>query len=218
MLVIGLVGEKGGGKGTAVRLITEALPPGVRCVGVRFSDILRDTLTQWHLPHTRANLQNLSKIMDAEFGNGTLAHAMGHRITNIDADIVVLDGVRWEADRLLIRSFATNLLIYITASTRVRYDRICGRSENAKEHESSFEQFLTEEQAISERAIPAIGATADVRITNEGTFDAYVEQIRRCCTERVVPLLSEHRTASSPYRHVAMKRETPGPRSTRTGC
>lgn len=197
MLVIGLVGEKGGGKGTAVRLISESLPPDVRCAGVRFSDILRDTLTQWHLPHTRANLQNLSKIMDAEFGNGTLAHAMGHRIASINADIVVLDGVRWEADRLLIRSFSTNLLIYITASTRVRYERICGRGENTKEHESSFEQFLTEEQAISERAIPAIGATADIRITNDGAFDAYVGQIRRCCTERMLPLLPTNRTASS---------------------
>ena len=197
MLVIGLVGEKGGGKGTAVRLIAEALPPGTRCVGVRFSDILREALTLWHLPHTRANLQDLSKIMDAQFGNGTLAHAMGHRIASIDADVVVLDGVRWEADRLLIRSFVTNLLIYITASTRVRYERLRSRKENAKEHETSFEQFLEEEQATSELAIPAIGATADVRITNEGALDAYVEQIQRCCAERVLPHLTPHRTANT---------------------
>ncbi|MBI4434595.1 hypothetical protein HY635_02150, partial [Candidatus Uhrbacteria bacterium] len=164
MVVVGLVGEKGGGKGTAVRLIGDALPTGTRCVGVRFSDLLRETLDLWHLPHTRANLQNLSKMMDAEFGNGTLAHAMGHRIARIAADVVVLDGVRWEADRLLIRSFANNLLIYITASTRTRYDRLCARRENAKEHETSYEQFLEEERATSERAIPAIGATADVRI------------------------------------------------------
>lgn len=189
MLVIGLVGEKGGGKGTAVPLISEALPPGTRCVGVRFSDILRETLTFWHLAHTRANLQNLSKIMDAEFGNGTLAHAMGHRIASIDADVVILDGVRWEADRLLIRSFAANLLIYITASTRVRYERIRGRGENTKEHTTSFEQFLEEERATSELAIPAIGATADVRIVNDGTRDAYAQQIQRCCRERIQPLL-----------------------------
>ncbi|MBI4449627.1 hypothetical protein HY634_01070, partial [Candidatus Uhrbacteria bacterium] len=167
-------------------LISEALPSGTRCVGVRFSDILRETLTLWHLANTRANLQNLSKMMDAEFGNGTLAHAMGHRIANIAADVVVLDGVRWEADRLLIRSFSNNLLIYITASTRIRYERLCARKENAKEHETSYEQFLEEERATSELAIPAIGADADIRIDNEGTFDAYVEQLRRCCAERIV--------------------------------
>ncbi len=189
MLVIGLVGEKGGGKGTADPLISEALPSGARCVGVRFSDILRETLTLWHLAHTRANLQDLSKIMDTGFGSGTLAHAMGHRIANVSADVVVLDGVRWEADRLLIRSFAHNLLIYITASTCVRYERICGRGENAKEHTTSFEQFLEEERATSELAIPAIGATADVRIVNEGTRDAYVRQIQRCCSERIQPFL-----------------------------
>jgi uridine kinase len=187
MLVIGLVGEKGGGKGTAVRLIAEALPPGTRCVGVRFSDLLRETLTLWHLPHTRANLQNLSRAMDAEFGSGTLAHAMGHRIATMQADVVILDGVRWEADRLLIRSFANNLLIYITANTRVRYDRLCARKENAKEHETSFAQFLEEEQATSERAISAIGATADVRIANEGALDGYVAQVRRCVAEHIQP-------------------------------
>jgi len=197
MLVVGLVGEKGGGKGTAVPLMSAALPPGTRCVGVRFSDILRETLTLWHLAHTRAHLQNLSKVMDAEFGNGTLAHAMGHRIAGIDADVVILDGVRWEADRLLIRSFTNNLLVYITASTRVRYERIRGRGENAQEHTTSFEQFLEEERATSELAIPAIGATADVRITNEGVLDSYVEQIRRCCNERIQPLLSEGRTTAA---------------------
>lgn len=189
MLVVGLVGEKGGGKGTAVPLISEALPAGTRCVGVRFSDILRETLTLWHLAHTRANLQNLSKMMDAEFGNGTLAHAMGHRIANIAADVVVLDGVRWEADRLLIRSFASNLLVYITANTRVRYERLRVRKENAKEHETSYEQFLEEEQATSERAIPAIGATADVRIDNEGSREEFIEHLRQCCDQYVTPRL-----------------------------
>jgi len=190
MLVIGLVGEKGGGKGTAVRLMSEALPTGTRCVGVRFSDLLRETLTLWHLPHTRANLQNLSRVMDADFGNGTLAHAMGHRIAGIDADVVVLDGVRWEADRLLIRSFAKNLLIYITASTHTRYERLCARRENVKEHETSYEQFLEEEQATSERAIPAIGATADVRIDNEGSLEEFIERIRQCCDQHVRPLIA----------------------------
>ena len=196
MVVVGLVGEKGGGKGTAVRLIGEALPPGTRCIGVRFSDILRETLTLWHLPHTRANLQDLSKMMDAQFGSGTLAHAMGHRIASIDADVVVLDGVRWEADRLLIRSFANNLLIYITASIRTRYERLRARRENAKEHETSYEQFLEEEQATSEHAIPAIGATADVRINNEGSVENFAQQLRQCCDQHVRPLLSRATTTA----------------------
>jgi dephospho-CoA kinase len=178
MLVIGLVGEKGGGKGTFAELLAAHAPNGTRVIRVRFSDILRETLDLWHFPPSRANLQNLSKMMDAEFGNGTLAHAMGHRIANLKADIVILDGVRWEADRLLIRSFPQNLLIYVTADSRMRYERLRARGEKSGEAAATFEQFLEEEGAIAERAIPAIAATADVRIVNEGS----VEEFRRHVT------------------------------------
>lgn len=171
MTVIGLVGEKGSGKGTFAELLATSAPTGSRVVRVRFSDILRETLDCWHLPPSRANLQNLSRVMNAEFGNGTLAHAMGHRIANTKANLVVLDGVRWEADRLLIRSLPQNLLIYVTASPRVRYERLRARGEKAGESTTTFEQFLAEEGAVAERAIPAIAATADVRIVNEGPLE-----------------------------------------------
>lgn len=177
MIVIGLVGEKGSGKGTFAELFAASAPAGSRVVRVRFSDILRETLDCWHLPSSRANLQNLSKVMDAEFGNGTLAHAMGHRIANTQADLVILDGVRWEADRLLIRSFPQNLLVYVTAAARVRYERLRARGEKTGESTTTFEQFLEEEGAIAERAIPAIAATADARIMNEGSLDELRRQV-----------------------------------------
>lgn len=185
MLVVGLVGEKGSGKGTFAELLATSAPAGSRVVRVRFSDILRETLDCWHLPPSRANLQNLSKVMDAEFGNGTLAHAMGHRIANTQADLVVLDGVRWEADRLLIRSFPQNLLIYVTASPRVRYERLRARGEKAGESTTTFEQFLEEEGAVAERAIPEIAATANIRIVNEGLFDELRRHVSQVCPELV---------------------------------
>jgi len=190
-LVIGIVGAKGSGKGTFAATLEAVAPVGVHVARVRMSDVLRETLDLWHLPQSRANLQHFSGVMDAEFGSGTLAHAIGHRIASAAADIVVVDGVRWEADRLLIRSFPQNILIAVTADVRVRYERLTQRGENAQESHTTFEQFLEEEQAVSERAIPAIVATADVRITNEGALDAYVEQIRRCCSERIQPLLAQ---------------------------
>ncbi len=184
-LVIGIVGTKGSGKGTFATVLEEIVPADVRVMRVRMSDLLRETLDLWHLPQSRANLQNLSKVMDAEFGNGTLAHAVGHRIAGATADIVVVDGVRWDADRLLIRSFAHNLLVAIVADARVRYERICARGENAKESHTTFAQFLEEEGAISERAIPAIAATADVTIVNEGERAAFTRAIHECYDNQI---------------------------------
>lgn len=171
MLVVGLVGEKGSGKGTFAELLENGAPAGKRVVRVRFSDLLRETLDLWRIAKTREHLQTLAAIMVKHYGPETLAHATVHRVAEAKADVVLLDGVRWEADRLLIRSFEHNLLVYITASPRIRYERLRGRSENAKEGQTTYEQFLKEEHAVTEHAIPAIGATADIRIVNEGSRD-----------------------------------------------
>lgn len=178
--VIGIVGAKGSGKGTFATLLEEVVPSDVRVARVRMSDVLRETLDLWHLPQTRANLQHLSAVVDTKFGSGTLARAIGHRIASANADIVLVDGVRWEADRLLIRSFPLNFLIAVVADVRVRYERLRVHSENAGEAGATFERFLEEEQAMSERAIPAIAATADVTIANEGTVAEFTDAVRRC--------------------------------------
>lgn len=178
MTVIGLVGEKGGGKGTFSEMLAAEAPRGVRCAWVRFSDLLRETLDMWSLPHTRQNLQELSRIMNVTYGSGTLANATRQRIARCDADIVVLDGVRWEADRALIRSFPQNLLVYVTARPEVRYARIRGRGENADDARAGLAQFMAEEQAVAEIDIPRIGATADIRIVNEGTVEQFRARAR----------------------------------------
>lgn len=184
--VIGVVGAKGSGKGTFASVLERIVPPDVRIARVRMSDLLRETLDRWHLPQSRANLQHLSAVMDAKFGNGTLAHAVGHRIAEARADVVVLDGVRWEADRLLVRSFPEHLLIAITADVRVRYERLRARGENAAEMTTTFAQFLEEEQAVSERAIPAIAATADVTIPNDGTVTEFEDAVTRCDAHDII--------------------------------
>lgn len=176
MVVIGLVGEKGGGKGTFSEMLAAEAPRGVRCARVRFSDLLRETLEQWALPITRQNLQNLSKVMVEMYGADTLSHATAQRIQRTDADIVIVDGVRWEEDRKLIRSFPQNILVYVTAKPEVRYARIRGRGENADDARAGFTQFMAEEHAVSELDIPRIGATADIRIVNEGTVEEFRTQ------------------------------------------
>jgi len=171
--IIGLVGEKGGGKGTLTKMLTAAAPPGVTVASMRFSDLHRETLALWHLPITRQNMQELSRILVTAYGKDVIAHAMAMRIAEIDASIVVVDGVRWEDDRLLIRSFPKNILVYVTADPRVRFERIRGRGENHDDHQASFEQFMDEERALAEQSIARIGATADITIRNEGTMERF---------------------------------------------
>ncbi|MFH1098533.1 MAG: hypothetical protein V1723_01230 [Candidatus Uhrbacteria bacterium] len=175
--VIGLVGEQGSGKGTSVELFRTLAAP-LRVVTIRFSGILRETLTLWDIPITRANLQGLTAIMIKQYGADALAHAIEQRVRRTDVDIVVLDGVRWEADAELLRRFPTHLLVYVTADANTRYERLCARGENAGERNMTREQFAETERAINEASIPQIGATADVRIMNTETVPALEQQVR----------------------------------------
>lgn len=178
--VLGLVGEKGSGKGTAAKLLAELVRPQ-RVAVVRFSDVLRATLALWDIAPTRAHLQDLAKIMVDRYGADALAHAIAVRVQRADAEVVILDGIRWQADVELLRQFPRHLLVYITADARTRYARLIARGEDVGEREMSYAQFCAEEQKVNELEIPRIGAAAEVRITNAGTLEEFRAQCSAVC-------------------------------------
>lgn len=176
-LVIGLVGEKGSGKETFVSLLKKQYSEKT-VVHIRSSDILAETLKLWSLPKTRHNLQQLAIVMDQGFGLGTLTHAVRQKIDQIDADIVVYDGMRWLSDEKMVRSFSVHMLVYITAAASIRYTRTKDRKEKIGEAMASYEQFLQEEQVATELDIAKIGGRADVTIVNEGGVKEFEEKIK----------------------------------------
>ncbi|MBI2021645.1 AAA family ATPase [Candidatus Daviesbacteria bacterium] len=175
-LVIGLVGEKGSGKETFVKFLKNILV-NKNIAHLRFSDLLKETLKLWGIPITRVNLQHLAVVMDRGFGDGTLAYATLKRIESIKANIIVLDGVRWQKDVELLKSFSNNLLIYVTAPLRIRYQRLKKRGEKTGEETSSFKQFLKEERAKNELLIPKIGTKADYKIVNDGVLNKFKKSV-----------------------------------------
>jgi dephospho-CoA kinase len=185
-LVIGLVGEKGSGKQTFSDLLKELANaeqnPSVgslRICHMRFSDLLRDTLSLWDLPHSRSNLQNLAIAFNKTYGPATLSHAIYKRVQSEPAEIVILDGVRWLSDEELIRSFSKNKMVYITANSKTRFKRLKKRNGKIGEAEMDFNQFSKEENAETETYIPRIGQRSDVKIDNNGTLDELKELVKK---------------------------------------
>lgn len=168
-IIIGLVGEKGGGKETFGDILIKLLP-NKRIARVRFSDLLAETLLLWSIPNTRENLQDLAIAMDKQFGEGTLTRAVQERIKKLSADIILLDGVRWMSDAELIRSFPKNYLIYITAPFKLRFERLKKRKQKSDEVTLTFKQFLYEENRKTELDIPKIAKKADFKIENNSTL------------------------------------------------
>lgn len=171
-IVIGLVGEKGSGKETFAKFLTQAAS-GKTVSHRRFSDVLGETLKLWGIRTTRKNLQKLAVVMDNAFGEGTLTNAVYALIGRDNADIVILDGIRWKTDLAMLRRFSRNILVYVTADTETRYARVKERKEKEGEECATLEQFLEEERAPNELLIPQIGKEAGVRITNNVTVDDF---------------------------------------------
>jgi dephospho-CoA kinase len=169
-LIIGLIGEKGSGKETVGNFILE-LVGTKKAVRIRFSDILAETLTLWNLPLNRNNLQYMAIIMNQQFGAGTLTEAMRNRMKTIKADVIIIDGLRWETDIELLRSFPNNKLIYVTADEQTRYERIKARKEKIGEGSVTFDKFREEELMKNEILIPSLGKEADVTIVNDSDLE-----------------------------------------------
>ncbi len=181
-ILIGLVGEKGSGKETFVNVLRECLPD-TTISHFRTADILKQTLNIWHLPTTRRNLQDLAIVMDQHYGLGTLTRALAANIAKDENEIVIFDAVRWDTDVEMVRGFAKNYLIYITADVETRYFRTKARKEKEGEASTSYEQFMEEEKVGTELQIPKIGATADVKILNTGQLTEFKAKVGKFCTD-----------------------------------
>jgi dephospho-CoA kinase len=171
-LVIGLVGAPLAGKETCAVLLEELLvEDGYSVSRHTFSEILRDTLDLWGIPHGRDNEQKMAIIMNAEtgFGDGALSRAMKHRIMHEDVDVTILDGVRWFGDEKMLRDLneegIKSILIYISADPKVRYARLLARN-RAGESATMWEDFARQEQAQTEVDIPDIGSRAEIVLEN----------------------------------------------------
>lgn len=168
--VIGLLGEKGGGKGTFTSILQAALPQ-LKIELFKSSDPLFATLNSWSLPATRENLIKLSVSMNQTFGDGTLTNVVMKQIEGSDADVAIFDGMRWQSDFAAVRAVPGSVIVYVTADPKIRYQRSKTRREKVGEDEATYEQFLAEEQAQTEALVPQLGQQADFKIVNNGNLE-----------------------------------------------
>ncbi|HEX4104057.1 MAG TPA: AAA family ATPase [Candidatus Paceibacterota bacterium] len=196
-LVIGIVGPPLAGKETVADKLEELLRrDGYTVSRHRFSDILRETLTLWGIPHGRTNEQLLPQVMYAPdaFGEGALSRAVKNRLMKDTADVGILDGVRWLEDEKMLREFPAegirSVIIHVTASPDRRYARLKARDRHG-ESAQTREDFERHEKAKTEVEIPAIGSRADITVINEHEdIKNLHKEIEHAHRTRLKPMLS----------------------------
>lgn len=171
-LVIGLVGRIGSGK-TAV---SKHLQDNYGGKEHRFSRILMDILDRLYLPHERTHLQKLGKILRAELGQDVIVNAFKKDLEKDKSDLLIVDGIRYENEVEMLKGLENGFLVFIKAPPEVRYERCVTRGEKG-EANITYEQFLENDKAETEKRIEMIGQNADYIIDNSGTPDELFEKV-----------------------------------------
>lgn len=179
-LVVGLVGGIASGKGVVSRYLQDEY--GAHAY--TFSDILKDVLVRLHLRVDRGNLQTLGKEIRRDFGADTLVNAMREDIARDEADIVVVDGIRFQNEVDMIKCFSDRLLLAIDAPLEVRYQRACKRGTRG-EASLSLEEFKALHEAETERHIEDAAQRADHTLQNTGSKDELTQKVKELINARL---------------------------------
>lgn len=178
-IILGLVGPMACGKET----VKQYLVTKYDAKDCRFSSILRDILNRVSVPVSRDTLQRVSTVLRANFGENLLAKAIANDASKLEANIVVIDGVRRFTDIEHLNELPNFTLIKINADPKVRYERMKLRNENAGDAEKTFEEFLEDHEKEADKQIPEVMKTAKYSIDNSGTFEDLYKQIDEIITE-----------------------------------
>jgi dephospho-CoA kinase len=172
-IILGLVGLFACGKETVKKYLVEKY----NAKDCRFSSILRDAMTRTAIPITRENLQKFSTILRLNFGEDLLAKAIAMDAAKLDADIVVIDGVRRPTDIEHLTKLPNFFLVKIEADPKIRYERLVKRNENIGDDKKTFEQFLEDHKGEADSLIPTVMETTKCSINNDGSFEDLYKQV-----------------------------------------
>jgi len=178
-IIFGLVGPLASGKETIKKYLAEKY----NAKDCKFSSILRDVLSRLNIEISRENLQKVSTVLRANFGEDLLAKAIAMDASKIDAKIVVIDGVRRFTDIEHLTNLPNFILVKIDADPRIRYERMKSRNENIGDDKKTFEEFIKDHNSEADKQVPEVMKSAKYSIDNNGSFEDLYQQIDKIISE-----------------------------------
>jgi len=172
-IVIGVTGMPGSGKGVVREIVREYGFPVVV-----MGDEVRAEAARRNLEPTPENLGKLMLQIRAEEGPGVLARRCIPKIRALDAEVVVVDGLRSPHEVKEFRKvFPKFKVIAIHASPKTRFQRLLrrGRSDDPKD----WKTFYMRDQRELSVGIGEVIATADYMIVNEGSIEELEAQLKQ---------------------------------------
>jgi dephospho-CoA kinase len=181
-IILGFVGQIASGKDASKKYLAEKYG----AESCRFSTVLRDVLTRIGVDITRENIQKISTALRQNFGEDLLANTITKDASNLQSDIVIVDGVRRMTDITHLQTLPHFFLVKIEASPEIRYERMKTRNENVGDVDKSFADFLKDHEAEADREIPIVMSNAKYSLDNNGSFEELYLQI-----DKLISILQE---------------------------
>lgn len=164
--IVGLTGPNAAGKGEVAAYL--------RSLGFRvhsLSDVVREEAARRDLPPTRHHLIRIGNELRGEGGPGVLARRIVERLADRD----VVDSIRNPAEVEVLRSLPGFVLVGVTASTELRFERSLARARPGDP--TTIEEFRGREDqenrpGAHRQQLAATFALADHVLDNDGGLDA----------------------------------------------
>lgn len=172
-IIIGLTGEMGSGKDTLCNYVKENYE---NVFVFRFSDPLTEILKMFFDDVKREDQQWLGPLLKQKFGADVLLKALIRKEKNIEEGIIIFNGIRAEGEAESVKEIGGKI-IYVTASSEKRWERVCKRKEKADDN-VPYKKFLEMHEAETEIPIPKIGKQAEVKVENNGTKQDFYNKIK----------------------------------------
>jgi dephospho-CoA kinase len=172
-MVIGLTGPKLAGKGTAAAWLVQQHG----AVSYTMSGLLSQIAAVLQLENSRENLIKIATGLRSQYGEAVLAESLQRVIAAAQPPLAIIDGIRMSLEVDVFSQLPDFRLIYIDAPARVRYERALQRGEKVGESEMTFDEFMTEERAVTEQQIVGLKDRAHLVVDNVQTLDELHAQI-----------------------------------------
>jgi len=177
MLIIGITGTLGAGKGTVVDYLVKE--KGFKHYSV--SGYLKEELVKRNLEVNRPNLQNIANELREKFGSDFITQKLFTK-TQTKNQNAIIESIRNPKEAKFIKSKG-GIMFAVTADQKIRYKRIIKRA--GEKDKVTFEKFKKDEKREMNSTDPTKQnlskciLMADFKFDNNGTINKLYGEIEK---------------------------------------